>query len=424
MMIPGSEASPLRAADIDNSSPFSPLSSSHPPKNIRRMKSTRLVISLLLLTLGLGLHAAESSDSTATAAAPRRHGLVGRVIQYFDEANKPKPQKKVDFSIIGGPSYSNDAKFGLGLVAAAIYRPDMTDSTLMPSNVSLYGEVTTAMLYLVGIRGNHIAPHDRFRVNYNVNFFSFPTKFWGIGYEKAMRSINETDYKEFRLRLQGEFLYNFGHGFYAGPEADFYLIRAGKVDESALPLWEGESLRTTSVGAGIVAAWDTRDNLTAPTSGWYIRAEQKFFPRFMGNGNYSFSLTEVGINKYAKVWRGGVLAGRLHVAATYGHTPWGLLPTVGGSYTMRGYYEARYRDKTSADFTLELRQHVWRRSGIAVWVGVGAVEPSLAKINIHKLLPNAGIGYRWEFKKNTNVRLDFGIGRHTTGFVFNINEAF
>ena len=40
------------------------------------------------------------------------------------------------------------------------------------------------------------------------------------------------------------------------------------------------------------------------------------------------------------------------------------------------------------------------------------------------ILPNYGFGYRWEFKKRVNVRLDLGFGKHQTGFIFNINEAF
>ena len=44
---------------------------------------------------------------------------------------------------------------------------------------------------------------------------------------------------------------------------------------------------------------------------------------------------------------------------------------------------------------------------------------------LDRLLPNAGIGYRWEFKKDVNVRLDYGFGKGgQSGFIFNINEAF
>ena len=32
--------------------------------------------------------------------------------------------------------------------------------------------------------------------------------------------------------------------------------------------------------------------------------------------------------------------------------------------------------------------------------------------------------YKRQFKKRVNLRLDLGFGKHQTGFIFNINEAF
>ena len=90
---------------------------------------------------------------------------------------------------------------------------------------------------------------------------------------------------------------------------------------------------------------------------------------------------------------------------------------------MRGYYEGRYRDKHCLAAQVELRQHVWRRNGIVVWIGAGNVFHNSSTFN--HILPNYGIGYRWEFKKRVNVRLDFGMGKSgQSGFTFNINEAF
>ena len=114
----------------------------------------------------------------------------------------------------------------------------------------------------------------------------------------------------------------------------------------------------------------------------------------------------------------------LHANLTYGDTPWGLLPTFGGSGNMRGYYEGRFRDKNAIDITLELRQKVWRRNGIVLWVGAGSIFPKFAAFKWNQVLPNAGIGYRWEFKKRINVRLDYGVGKHQSGINFSINEAF
>ena len=76
------------------------------------------------------------------------------------------------------------------------------------------------------------------------------------------------------------------------------------------------------------------------------------------------------------------------------------------------------------DAQIELRQHVWKRNGVAVWVGAGTIFPRLSEFTPKHILPNYGFGYRWEFKKRVNVRLDLGFGKHQTGFIFNINEAF
>ena len=39
-------------------------------------------------------------------------------------------------------------------------------------------------------------------------------------------------------------------------------------------------------------------------------------------------------------------------------------------------------------------------------------------------LPNYGVGLRWELKKRVNVRLDYGFGKKTSGFLLSLNEAF
>ena len=101
-----------------------------------------------------------------------------------------------------------------------------------------------------------------------------------------------------------------------------------------------------------------------------------------------------------------------------------MLARMGGSQRMRGYYEGQYTDNDMITFQVELRQRVWRRIGVTVWGGAGNVFPTLADFDWSETLPNYGIGLRWELKKRTNVRLDYGFGRKTSGFMLNINEAF
>lgn len=361
-----------------------------------------------------------------TVAKPAKKGLVQRIIDYFGEANVPHPEKKLDISFIGGPHYSSESGFGVGLVGSGQYYTDR-DSTGMPSagaepsSVSLKVDVTTGQLYKIGADGYHIFPNNLFRINYDGYFYSFKDKFWGIGYDMAVNDANESVFTRLQSQIKADFVVNVGHNIYVGPLVNFSYINATRIDNPEL--LNGQRSRTFTAGAGFTFLYDTRDVPFNAYKGLYIRFDQLFNPAFLAN-KYAFSQSEITAAGYDRVWKGGVLAAMFHSTLTYGNTPWGLLPMFGGSQRMRGYYEGRYRDKCEMDFTLELRQHVWRRNGIVLWVGAGSVFPRFSAFKWSHVLPNAGVGYRWEFKKRVNVRLDIGFGKNEKGFNFSINEAF
>lgn len=358
---------------------------------------------------------------TVTSDSVSRKSFFQKVIDYFDDSNQERSDKRFDVSFIGGPHYSSDTKFGIGLVAAGIYSTARGDSLTPKSNVSLYGDVSTVGFYLLGIRGNHLFPRDRYRLNYNLYFFSFPSKFWGIGYHMGADDDNECDYDRYQAKISAEFLARCHRNLYVGPLLQFNYVIGRNADDPAL--WMGQRMHTFNLGPGFKIQYDTRDHLTNAYSGVFLELGQRFFPRFMGN-DYPFSSTELTANYYFGLWRGSILASQFHASLNYGDVPWGMMASLGGSNTLRGYYEGRYRDKNEMDATIELRQHVWRRNGITLWVGGGTVFPRFDSLRWGMVLPNYGIGYRWEFKKRVNVRLDYGFGRHESGFIFSINEAF
>lgn len=157
-------------------------------------------------------------------ADEKKKSLITRFLDYFNDANK-KNDKRFDFSIIGGPHYATDTKLGLGLVAAGIYRSDPADTLLLPSNVSLFGDVSTVGFYLLGVRGTHIFPHDRYRAVYTLYFYSFPCKFWGMGYDMGDNDDNESDMKRWQVHVKGSFLWNLGSNLFLGPSVAYdYII--------------------------------------------------------------------------------------------------------------------------------------------------------------------------------------------------------
>ena len=388
------------------------------------------ILTILIMMLALGSYASElsvtdsisSAEKVDTMALRAGKSWVNRILDYFNDSNKNKKHKRFDFSVIGGPHYASDTKFGLGLVAAGLYRTEPNDSILPPSNVSLYGDVSSVGFYMLGVRGNHIAPKGRYRIDYHLYFYSFPADFWGIGYEMGDNDANKSDMKRWQDKDRIDFFRRVADNFYIGPMASYDYVIGKHIERPEL--LQGMDQHTWNVGAGVSLVYDNRDNLTNPHRGIYLNINQMFRPGFMGN-DYAFSTTAFRFDAYQRLGKGTVLAEDIGANLNFGNPSWGMMAELGGTHSMRGYYEGRYRDKHSLEATVELRQHVWKRNGIVVWVGAGTIFPKFSALRSKQILPNAGVGYRWEFKKNVNVRLDYGFGKSgQSGFLFNINEAF
>lgn len=395
------------------------------------MKRLMLSMAAVVLTLagshaqtqaGTSCYTTAATTAAQTDTAQHKRSVGKRILDYFRNANQGKSDKKFDFSIIGGPYYNTNTRLGLGLVAAGLYRTDRADTLLTPSNVSLFGNVSTVGFYMLGVRGLHIAPRDRYRIDYTLYFYSFPTKFWGIGFDMGDNSANEVDMERWQAQAKVSFLFQVAPRLYFGPMAAYDFIRSSDLERPELI--EGMNSKTTNFGLGLALMYDSRDVTTNPHRGFYVNIEQSFRPRFLGN-DYCFSTTELRADAYTPLWKGATLAADVRSTLNFGNPSWGMMAKLGGPYSMRGYYEGRYRDKHKAEAQVELRQHIWKRNGVVAWVGAGTVFDKFESLRFNHLLPNWGIGYRWEFKKNVNVRLDYGFGKSGQGgFMFNINEAF
>lgn len=351
----------------------------------------------------------------------KKKSLGRKILDYLNNSNKVDRNKSFDFSILGGPHYSSDTGLGIGLVGMGIYFQDKQDTISPPSDVAVFGDITTKQSYTLGVKGTHIFPYDKGRIEYTFAINSFKARFWGIGYEMG----NKDDagvMKRLKISANASFMWEFADNMFFGPALTYDYVNAHEMDRPELLM--GQDRLVWNIGAGVTFVYDSRDILTRPTKGVYINISQLFHPRFMSNG-YAYTTTDFRFDTYGKLWKGAILAADIRGTLNFGNPSWGMMAQVGNSCSMRGYYGGRYRDKHKTEAQIELRQHIYKRHGVAVWGGAGTVFDKFSSVRFDRLLPNWGIGYRWEFKKNGNIRLDYGFGKNgISGFVFNINEAF
>ena len=364
-----------------------------------------------------------AADSLAidTTAPKQRNSIFRRLIRYFEQANEDRTQeKKFDLTWVLGPSYSAVTKVSLGILASGLYRIDRTDTITQPSNVSLYANISTSGYYKVGVTGLNLMDHNRHRIKYDISFASMPIDYWGIGYDMAQ--AEKSSMVEKRYRIDAEYQYEMARNFFAGAALDFTHAAAKKVANPEYML--GPRDKYTATGFGLSLQYDSRDFAPNPYKGIYLNLRETYFPAALGTTETIWRTTFTG-NYYQRLWKGCTLALDAYLEYNSGkEIPWSMVAQLGGGYRMRGYYLGQYRDNAMIEVQAELRQKIYNRHGIAVWVGAGNVFPNFNSFRWSQTLPNYGIGYRWEFKHRVNVRVDYGRGRHGGSVVFNVNEAF
>lgn len=191
-----------------------------------KLKIQFILISLLATSRAMAFQSGGDSDTCVVnetppvvtdSVKPVKKGLINRLIDYFDDTNKEHRDKAFDVSFIGGPHYSNEKKFGIGLLAAGMYSTNRADTLTPLSNVSLYADVSTSGFYSVGLRGTTRFSRDMMRLNFDAHFESMPDKFWGIGYRNGVNDDNETSYKRLMAECRVDFLIRVVNGLYMGP---------------------------------------------------------------------------------------------------------------------------------------------------------------------------------------------------------------
>lgn len=330
-------------------------------------------------------------------------------------------EKKLDISFAASPSYTREASFGIGGMATGLYRLDRTDSVAPPSDITLVFNASIRGFFALEARGNNYFKGNKTLLSYEVGFTRKPLDFWGISYDACNINL-VTAYTRQQFKIDANYQYKLHKNISVGATLDFTYTDASRIGD--ITYLEGQKLSYIATGLGISLKYDSRNFIPNPKQGVYLMFRQSLFPEILGNTKKTLYRTTFIADTYQKIWNGGILAFDFFGQFNSINSPWSLKEELGGNQRMRGYYSGRYIDNNIISGQVELRQHVIQRFGFTTWIGGGTVFPSIKEFSIKNILPNYGIGLRFEVKRNVNARIDYGFGKRTGGFVFNISEAF
>lgn len=378
---------------------------------------TYIIIILIAALISPSAAAQESAESAESVETAERPGLVKRIVNYFANTHKEN-NKKFNVSIIGGPHYSSESSFALGLGAEGLYRA-AADSSLHFSTASLTSNFSVIGCVELKLKNNLYFAENRWRSAASLRLALLPRHIWGFGFDNGENSSNESKYTMNYVRLNANLLGRVANGLYIGPTIS-YEFNMGRAFDSA----EYDNIQRTSrsYGLGLAVEYDSRDFAANATRGCLISITQNNYTGFDTKPHYR---TIFIADWYKRLGPNTVIATDFYTMLNYGKVPWLMYAQMGGSNRMRGYYEGRYTDNNLISFQTELRQKIYRRIGMTAWVGAGNIFGDNNKFCWRHTLPNWGVGFRWEFVKNINIRLDYGMGkRWISGFNFGLEEAF
>lgn len=333
--------------------------------------------------------------------------------------------KRIDWGVVPGPFYTPELGIGIGVAAVGFYRPDEEQQRAPISSLSLTGFVSSTGAFGVGYENNTFLRNDQWRFILSGDVSYRPLDYWGQGYAEGHHQRGKQSYNSRTLSFNPEILYRLQAHTYVGMGGALAYEKAtGLQNKAAGSFFQHPvPLNELNTGVSLLFSYDTRDVTINPSKGQLLNLRYTDYLPELGGDN-RLSIWDMQYNLYHAVNPTTLLAWDLYGRFAGGNVPWTMDGTLGDSHHLRGYYQGRYRDRNVVTTQIELRKKLSWRHGMVAWAGAGSMSPHPSEVLDGHWLPSVGIGYRFEIKKRMNLRLDYGVGQKSSGFYFQVGEAF
>ncbi|HEY6901989.1 MAG TPA: BamA/TamA family outer membrane protein [Puia sp.] len=321
---------------------------------------------------------------------------------------------------------SIETGWSFGLVSAATFHLKSRDTAIRTSNAQALALYTTRSQFVAALNGTIYFPGERFILNEQFSYSSFPDNFWGLGKHAADSSKESYKYKQYYIYLHPQLL--IAHNLFLG--LVFEHQRVFDIEYAKGQIFDKENVRGRNgyhvSGLGLSITYDNRNNAFSPDRGGMMQFWFDHFGSYLGS-DYQYTNFVFDFRRFLRVFKGQVLALQAFGSFNAGETPLRSLAYIGGASNLRGYYAGRFRDKNAAIFQAEYRIPLFWRLGATGFAGIGNVGPRLSDLDFQDLKYSYGGGLRLALnrKERLNLRLDYGFAKGPSqGFYLQIGEAF
>ncbi|HEX3935558.1 MAG TPA: BamA/TamA family outer membrane protein [Puia sp.] len=321
---------------------------------------------------------------------------------------------------------SIETGWSFGLASASTFHLYKRDTTIRTSNAQAIALYTTRQQFVAALNGSIYFPGERWIINEQFSYSSFPDDFWGLGKRAPDNDEESYSFKQYYIYLHPQF--KIGKHLFLGTVFEFQ--RVFDVEYTTGGLFDQENVLGRYgyqiAGLGLSLTYDTRNNAFWPDKGSMFQFWFDHFSPALGS-DYQYTNYVIDLRRFIRLYKQQVLALQVYGSFNQGEVPLRSLAFLGGANSMRGYYAGRYRDKNAGILQAEYRIPLWWRIGAVGFADMGNVGPDVKDVNLQHFKYSYGGGLRIALNQaeKLNLRLDYGLAKgHSQGFYLQLGEAF
>ena len=340
------------------------------------------------------------------------------------EAGSTAAETKNNLLVIPFPIYTPETRAAMTLTGMYHFRDGDAGRPAMFMAFLAYSQQNQ---FRLAANGRSWLAGERLHASGGIGFSDWPDRFYGIGVDNT--EDDEEKYTLRELSMRFDLQHRIVRNWKAGGGLDFRrwdlsdTLGGGLLESGGIAGAEGGHV----FGMGPVATYDSRDDAFFPRAGRYVRLSAAFFPNALSD--YRFRRFRADFRRYVPVGDHGVLALRQYASLVRGDAPFMYLSKIGdmgASSLGRGYYSGLFRERDLGAVQAEYRTRIRGRLGGALFAEAAVIGYDLFRGDDLSIKPSGGAGLRYRIGggETVNLRLDFAVGKDSTGVYFNILESF
>ncbi|MEL6538318.1 MAG: BamA/TamA family outer membrane protein [Bacteroidota bacterium] len=335
--------------------------------------------------------------------------------------------KRSSFLVIPIVYFTPETQWAGGAGGVYTFRFPKESDTTQASQLTFGGAYTQLRQVLSYVSGRVYWGEEKNVAYGEVGYYIYNYFFYGVG-NKA--SVDQEELYGVRFpRARLNYLRQLSPHWYGGLRYwyDGYEItdteEGGALAADSIPGSRGGTVSAI----GLVANYDTRDNIFWPSEGTFLEISGLVHAPWTGS-DYRYRRLSIDASQfYTLPWWDHLLALNYWTDLTFGDPPFNDMPLMGGPKKMRGFYQGRYLDKQLMMLQAEYRMPVFWRFRAVAFGSIGGVAPRLSAFTQVPLRYTYGAGLRFLMDKTNQVNIRFDVGfdqEGTPAYYLTVGEAF